>query len=349
MSKSDAKKIPEFVHVVLVLAVMFGFGALPPVFELTEVGMKIIGILIGLIYGVSFCTPVWPCLFGTVALIATGVAPLATVLSTGIGSDSIMVMIFLFGFVAVMEEYKVTEFLAAWLMTRKVVEGKPWLFSYFLIVGTMLAGAFGSSFPAMMVFWGILIATCKLYDMKPFTKYPTLMFIGICIGGLASSSTWLFRGNPLFVNSMLKGITNGEYFLNFGIYAFFSFIMWMIVIAGYIMFCKYIVKVDLGPMKNIDASVVDKSYLVLNKKQKVVFGYAVLMLVLYCFVGFTPAESALGQFLAPFGTTGPAVALLALMAITRIDGEPLVNVGKALKNGVLWDTAILAGTVRSCI
>lgn len=129
----------------------------------------------------------------------------------------------------------------------------------------MFTGAFGSSFPAMIVFWGVLISTCKMYDMKPYSKYPTVMFMGICLGGLASSSTWLFRGNPLFVNAALKGISGGALSFNFGIYAFFSFAIWMIVLAGYILLCKYVFKVDLSVMKDIDDSVVDKKFLVLNK------------------------------------------------------------------------------------
>lgn len=338
---------PKMIHVIITLVLMFGIGFIPPVSQLTVTGMKIIGILIGTIYGVTFCTPAWPCLLAMAALAMTGVAPVGTVLSTGIGSDSIMLMLFFFIFVAVLEQNRITEFMATWLITRKFVKGKPWVFSYILIVGTMFTGAFGSSFPAMIVFWGILISVCKLYDIKPFTKYPTLMFMGICIGGLASSSTWLFRGNPLFVNGMLMQISGGTLSLNFGIYAFFSFAMWMIVIAGYILLCKYAFRVDLGPLANIDDSVVDKSYLVLDKRQKVTMAYMVLVLVVYCTIGFTPAASALGQWFANLGTTLPIVMILVLMSITVVDGAPILDFGNAARKGVVWDTIILSGALLS--
>jgi len=322
---------------------MFGVGFIPPVSQLTVTGMKILGILVGTIYGVTFCAPAWPCMLAMFAMAALGIAPVGTILSVGIGSDSIMLTIFFFIFVAVMEQNKITEFLATWMITRNIVKGRPWLFSYIMIIGTMITGAMGSSYPAMLVFWGILISVCKLYDMKPFSKYPTVMFIGICIGGLASSSTWLFRGNPLFVNSMLTQISGGTYFLNFGIYAAFSFIMWMIVIAGYILLCKYIFKIDLGAMANIDDSVVDKSYLVLDKRQKITFFYMILVLVVYCAIGFTPAQSTIGQYVANLGMTLPIAFILVLMAITTVDGEPIVNIPSAAKHGVIWDTVILSG------
>ena len=333
------------INALITIVLMFGIGFIPPVSELTVSGMKILGILIGTIYGVSFCATAWPCLMAIGAMVILGVAPIGTILSTGLGSDSIMLMIFFFAFTAVLEQHKITEFIATFLISRKFIEGKPWVFTYILMIGTMFAGAFGSSFPAMIVFWGILIATCKMFDMKPFTPYPTVAFMGICLGGLASSSTWLFRGNPLYCNAMLKNITGGALELNFGMYALLSFSVWMIVLAGYIAICKYIFRIDLGAMKNIDSSVVDLSYLNLNAKQKVLLGYTLLILVVYCVIGFTPTASPLGQYFATFGVTAPIMIILTLMALTRVEGEALVDISKACKEGVVWDTVILSGVL----
>lgn len=341
------RHIPIWVHMLIAVVLMFGIGFIPPVSALTENGMKLLGILIGVIYGVTFCAPAWPCLLGMTAMGVLGVAPVATILGTGIGSDSIQLMIFFFIFVAVLDQNKITEILATWMISRKVVQGRPWLFSYFLIIGTMFTGAIGSSFPAMIVFWGILMSVCKMYDIKPFTKYPTAMFIGITIGGLASSSTWLFRGNPLFVNGLLMQISNGALRLNFGLYATFSFVMWMLAIAAYILVCKFIFKIDLSVMSNIDDSVINKDLLKLNRRQKVTLGYIVLVLVVYCGMGFTPAQSTLGQYFASLGTSLPIFLILALMAMTIVDGEPILNFGKAATQGVVWDTIVLSGALLS--
>lgn len=346
MSESK-KRIPSWIHTVIIFALMFGIGFIPPVSQLTETGMKILGILIGTIYGVAVCAPAWPCMLAMVAMAVLGVAPVVNILSTGIGSDSIMLMLFFFVFVAVLEQNKITEFLATWMITRKIVKGRPWLFSYIMIVGTMFTGAIGSSFPAMIVFWGILSSVCNMYDIKPFTKYPTMMFMGIAIGGLASSSTWLFRGNPLFVNALLTQISNGEYSFNFGIYALFSFVMWMIVIAGYILMCKYIFKIDLGMMAKIDDSVVNKSNLILDKRQKATLFFVVVVLVVYCGIGFTPTSSAIGQYFATWGSTIPILAILVLMAVIVIDGKPILDFPKAATQGVVWDTVILSGALLS--
>ncbi len=347
MAAEVQKNSKQTIHIIITLVLMFGVGFIPPVSQLTVSGMKILGILLGMIYGCSFCAPAWPCLLGMAAMAIVGVAPFGTIISTGIGNDSIWLMILFFVFVAVLEQNRITEAMATWLISRKIVRGKPWLYSYFLIIGTMFTGAFGSSFPAMIVFWSILITTCRRFNIAPYSKYPTVMFMGICIGGLASSSTWLFRGNPLFVNAALKGISEGAYAFNFGIYAFFSFVLWMIVIAGYISICKYGFKIDVTALSGIDDTIVDKNDMKLDKRQKCVMAYTVLVLVVYCTIGFAPATSPFGAYLATFGMTLPIGLILALMCITRIDGQPICDFGKAASKGMVWDTIILSAGLLS--
>lgn len=341
------KNSKQTIHIIITLVLMFGIGFIPPVSQLTVSGMKILGILLGMIYGCSFCSPAWPCLLGMAAMALTGVAPAGTIIATGIGSDSIWLMILFFVFVAVLEQNRITEAMATWLISRKIVRGRPWLYSYFLIIGTMFTGAFGSSFPAMIVFWSILITTCRRFDIVPYSKYPTVMFMGICIGGLASSSTWLFRGNPLFVNAALKGISEGVYAFNFGIYAFFSFALWMIVIAGYILLCKYGFRIDVKALAEIDDTIVDKNAMKLDRRQKCVMAYTVLVLIVYCTIGFVPATTAAGAYIATFGMTLPIGLILALMCITRIDGQPICDFGRAASKGMVWDTIILSAGLLS--
>lgn len=337
----------QIIHIIITIVLMFGIGLLPPVSQLTESGMKTLGILLGTVWGITFCQVAWPCLLGLAALFIYQVAPIGTIFSTGMGNDSVMTMIFFFMVAAVLEENGIVQFLSAWLLSRKIIKGRPWLFSYFIIAGTMLVAATGVGFATLIIFFGILIDICNLYGVKPYTKYPTVMFMGICIGGLAASSFWLFVGNPLFVNSMLIAISGGAVALNFGLYALFSFAIWLILAAAYVLVCKYLLKIDLGAMANIDDSVVNKAHLILNKRQKVTLAYLVLLLVIYCGKGFVPASSSLGQYLGFFGATGPLLIILALMAITQVDGQAIANIPDAARKGVAWDTVFLSGALLS--
>ena len=62
-------------------------------------------------------------------------------------------------------------------------------------------------------------------------------------------------------------------------------------------------------------------------------------------MGFTPTASPLGQYFVTFGVTAPIMIILTLMALTRVEGEALIDISKACKEGVVWDTVILSGVL----
>lgn len=60
MSEAIAKKNNLFyVHVAITLLFMFGFGYLPPLEPITVMGMKMLGIFIGLIYAWTTTSLLW--------------------------------------------------------------------------------------------------------------------------------------------------------------------------------------------------------------------------------------------------------------------------------------------------
>ena len=61
-----------YIHSIIGLIIMFGFGLLPPFSTVTEFGMKMLGILLGLIYLWSFVDMGWPSVVGLIAYLMTG-------------------------------------------------------------------------------------------------------------------------------------------------------------------------------------------------------------------------------------------------------------------------------------
>ena len=117
MSEKTAR-FPKQLHIIITLVIMFGIGLIPPTGKLTIAGMQLLGITLGIVYGVTFCEIFWPCALGTMAIAAYGIAPIATVFGMGIGSDTIMLCIFTFIFIQVLADNGITEAIATWLATR---------------------------------------------------------------------------------------------------------------------------------------------------------------------------------------------------------------------------------------
>lgn len=75
-----------WMHSFISLALMFGFGFLPPIEPITAMGMKVLGAFLGLLYGLMFIELGWPSLFGVLALSMSGCMTMDQILVAGIGS-----------------------------------------------------------------------------------------------------------------------------------------------------------------------------------------------------------------------------------------------------------------------
>lgn len=142
MSEATAKvKKSVWVHTIIILFLYFGFKFLPPVLSLTQQGMAVIGIFIGLIYGLSTVNGIWPSLLAIFAVPFNGVATLPETLASGLGNDSNFLMLFMMVIAEVLAANNITKIMAYWLMSRKFMQGRPWLFSFCILYGMLLIGS----------------------------------------------------------------------------------------------------------------------------------------------------------------------------------------------------------------
>ena len=67
------------------MIIMFGFGYLPPIEPITPLGMHIVGIFFGLLFGWITIGLIWPSNKGCMALVLVGGMKVGAVLSAGCG------------------------------------------------------------------------------------------------------------------------------------------------------------------------------------------------------------------------------------------------------------------------
>ena len=83
-----------YIHSIIGLVIMFGFGLLPTFGPVTPYGMKMLGILIGLIYLWSFVEMGWPSVVALVAYVLTGGTTMDNILATGFGNSNVLMVVF---------------------------------------------------------------------------------------------------------------------------------------------------------------------------------------------------------------------------------------------------------------
>lgn len=82
------KTISYYLHMIITLLLMFGFGLFPAPEPMTALGMKVIGIFLGLLYGWTTCGLIWPSLLGMIALALSGALSIKEVLIGGFGNET---------------------------------------------------------------------------------------------------------------------------------------------------------------------------------------------------------------------------------------------------------------------
>lgn len=67
-SKIGSKNKIYYMHLIIYLIILFGIGLIPPFGAISVIGMKVLGVFIGTIYGWLTLGLIWPSIFSLVAL-----------------------------------------------------------------------------------------------------------------------------------------------------------------------------------------------------------------------------------------------------------------------------------------
>ena len=138
----------SYIHIIIGLAIMFAFrmipvGVLPAV---TDVGLQVLGIFIGTIYLWTTIDPLSSSLISLVMICLSDFGAAGAVLQQAFGNPVVVQMFFLMIFMQGLTERKLTVYIARWIMTRKFIEGKPWMFVIAMLFGTYIMAVFIGAF-----------------------------------------------------------------------------------------------------------------------------------------------------------------------------------------------------------
>lgn len=326
-----------FIHVVVTLFLMFGFGFLPPIGSITPLGMKLIGIFLGLIYAWSTTSMIWPSLVGMVAILLTGVVDLKTLLADGFGNNTVVFILMVFIFAAAIEGTGLTNYLAHYLMNLKWTKGHPWRIVFVILLGSYVISAMTSLYPVVLIFWTIIYKICEVTGYKAYDKFPTLMIIGIMLCATLGTACLPFKPLAMVLNGAYESFTGDT--IGFLSWMEFSIPVGIFGLIVYMLLMRFFFRLDLKKMAQESESeyleVID-----ITKAQKL----SLVMLISFIVLASLPAlisKTVIGQALMMIGSQGILMVILAIMILIKVDGTPLLDFKKAAKDGILWDVIIM--------
>lgn len=327
------------VHVIITFVLMFGVGFLSTFSTITPEGMQLIGIFLGLLYGWTASSLIWPSLLGLVAIGIWGIMPLGDFLKISFGNETVIFIFLLFFFIGFAEENGLVRFLGDWFLSRKIVHGRPWMLTFILLFASFVGGALVNELVSIFIFWGIYYAIAKEFGFKPFDKYSTLMICGIAFcGGTVAATTLPFKLGPLIWLDSYTKVTGVE--IPYVKYVLFALPLCILSVIAFTLIIRFVFQPDVSALKQLDENFIDKSTLKLNKNQKIAFGFIFLLIVLLLAPSFLPKTLPGVSILANLGNAGIMILVIVLMSVVRVDKKPLMDFKKYAKN-VSWDIYLL--------
>ncbi len=348
MVETTASKKPKnlfyYVNTVIVFALMFGIGQIPPFAQITPLGMQILGIFVGVLYGWCTVSLIWPSLVGIIAVGMTDFATTKEVFAMAFGNDIPLMILVVYVFAAFLEESGLSQFIANWFISRKIGEGRPWVFTLLIFAAAFVMSAFVSTYATIIILWMIFYKICDQIGEGRRTKYTAMVISGIVILCGMTGAIFPFKAFAVIqIGLTTKAV--GTLDINFVTWTLYNTIICIVLIALYLLACKIVLRPDLTKVKEAGAKYAYLRGQKMDKQQKVgAFILAIFILALML-PSVLPKTTPGMATLADMSVLGVGTLCVAALAIVKTkDSKSYVNVPHLIAKGVNWELIILVGS-----
>lgn len=352
-TKADAKsRVPVLyiIHAAISLFFMFGFRFLPPLFDLDQLGMSVVGIFVGMLYAwIALGTYVWPCLAGLISLEACGFDTMNNILATGFGNNLIPFLIMIFVYVIFLEKAGVCARISNWFLGRKIVVGHPWILITFICLSAYVMAICTYCYPAVLIPWAIAYSICEEAGYKKGDRFPALLVLAISVSAFCGYTALPIKAVAALSLGLTSTSTNGEYTVSFAEYSTFMVPMTLLSMFVFLALMRFVFKADVSKLANIDNKrFAEASKAPMSRTEKAAFISMVAFIVMMCLPTILPESWAITQLFSGWGMNGPIFIVLIFLALFMIDGKSILDFPSVANSGhVDWNVIIMTASCFS--
>ena len=326
------------------IAVMFFFGKLPPIAPITELGMRLIGIFLGLMFLLCTVDVIWPSMLSVIALGMSGYCTVGEAIMNGFGSDMVWMMLVLLVLAEGMATSGIGEVIARWMITRKFLNKRPFLFTFVFMAGFGICSLLVTSFVSVVLSWSIFYSIADMVGYRKGERYSTILIIGTFLSCLMYEGLFAFQSWLLALSQAYQRVLGEQ--MNYALFFVIGFITVTLMVLFIVLAMKYIFRCDFEKLKNFDVSTLSgEGSLHLTKRHKA-FLACFGAIVGYVFVTtLLPSSWPVIAFLQNITQAGWFTMVLTAAVILRVEGEPLIDFPEIAKTGVNWSIIMMCTSI----
>lgn len=330
------------------IIIMFGFGFLPAIDPITPLGMRVLGVFIGVIFLWSTVDLLWPSLLALFAFAFVGYSPLTTILTLSLGNDTVWICVLAMAILGVIQRAGVNDYIITFLLTRKICNGRPWTFTTMWLTATALFSVFtGNPLVATLIMWGILVPLCDRLGYKNGEKWPHLMLLGTgAISGFAGAIL-PFKGLPLYLYGSVKAITGES--VDIAGYLCTAVPILICLIVACVLLMRFIFRADISKITSINTEFFKKDLPPMKASQKFLLSFFFAYIIFLAAPGFLPEDSWFMQKYGLIGTIGIVIIMFVFLCIIKNDEQkPFLNFQEIASLCIAWNIVFLL-SVAMCL
>ena len=314
---------------------------------LTQSGVYLLSVLVPVLYLWITVGTDWVSMLALGALVMTGVMSngknfYADVYAGSMGNFIIITVIACMALSAVLSQTGVIAKIANWFITRKICQGRPYMFLAMFIMSFFVIGTFMEATAVSIMFIDLAVEICGKLGYKKGDPFYTVMMCGIYWGNaIVSAGSPISHVLPLLLISAAApalGVT-------------ISFGQWLMVgipfeIMAYLILMAVICliwKPDAQKFQNYDIEEIRKNNQPLSTAGKITLGIFICVVIAWLFPQFGKnLFPAAVDYLNHIGACVPPILALALVFVIHVDGKPIARFPELMKSvpvGLLIFTA----------
>ena len=347
VSKVEKVHWTYWLHLTIGLGFMLIFPRLSPIEPITEVGMSVLGVFIGMIYLWSAVDTIWPSLLGLILVALAGYVPglqgyaaVKELFLNAFGVDSVIVVMFSMVLFAALEYVGCTKYMARFFMSRKILEGRPYVFFFIFFLCSYVISGLTSPMASLLILWPIAIEACKDCGYKKGDKVFYTMICGVYLAATLGQPMFPFKGASLVIVSAFEKASGVG--VNYGAYILYNIVMSVILLLCYLLVVKVLIRPDVNGFKNITVTELTKESLPNMNAQQIAFFLMILVYIVALLLpNFMSNEIPLIAFLNNLNVLGVSTFCIVVMMIIPYQGKPMLDFRAVSKKFFSWDVFFL--------
>lgn len=329
----------NLIHFLIMSILIFGIGMIPPFADgITVLGMKVLGVFIGVLYGWTFLGFFWTSCYGMLALCLTGYDTIWNIVGSGFNNTVTIQVITLFILVAYLIESGFVELVLSFFLTRKIAIGRPFVLIFMIFFACAVVLMLGLGFGGVFFCWAVMYKIFELLGYKKGDMLVTYMIYGSAVSAGLCSFVFPFSVYSIMMSGFLNPIGYIIPDLPWIIWNFLYVVLFFLI---YIFFGKYILRLDVQPfIKRAEEVAQVYTAKKATQQQKIALAMMCLFLFITLIPSFLPAGT-LKTYFAQYGMVGATFLIITVTSVIRINGQPITNWAHNAQHGMNWDLVIM--------